>query len=68
MAAVSAMTRIARSIIGYGLRELRGAVPDGADDEVRRKGAGRIPLTQTGPTLVRDLKNLVDPAAYGEHG
>lgn len=41
IAAVSAATGIARSTIGYGLRELRGPAPDWALGGVRRKGAGR---------------------------
>ncbi|SIT59382.1 conserved hypothetical protein [Mesorhizobium prunaredense] len=45
IAAVSAATGIARSTIGYGLRELRGTVPDTAAlSGVRRKGAGRKPF------------------------
>ena len=66
IAAVSAATGIARSTIGYGLRELRGAAPDSALGGVRRKGAGRKPLTQTDPTLLSDLERLVDPATRGD--
>jgi len=67
IAAVSAATGIARSTIGYGLRELRGAAPDSALGEgVRRKGAGRKPLTQTDPTLLGDLEDLVDPTTRGD--
>ena len=64
--AVSAATGIARSTIGYGLRELRGDAPDSALGGVRRKGAGRKPLTQTDPTLLSDLERLVDPATRGD--
>jgi Rhodopirellula transposase DDE domain len=67
IAAVSKATGIARSTIGYGLRELRGSAPDTAlRDSVRRKGAGRPPLTQTDPTLLSDLERLVDPATRGD--
>jgi DDE family transposase len=66
IAAVSAVTRIARSTIGYGLRELRGAAPDSALGGIRRKGAGRKPLTQTDPTLLSDLERLVDPVTRGD--
>lgn len=41
IAAVCAATGIARSTIGYGLRELRGAAPDWGLGVVRRKDAGR---------------------------
>jgi hypothetical protein len=66
IAAVSAATGIARSTIGYGLRELRGDAPDSAVGGVRRKGAGRKPLTQTDPTLLSDLERLVDPQTRGD--
>jgi len=66
IAAVSRATGIARSTIGYGLRELRGKAPDSTLGGVRRKGAGRKPLTQTDPTLLSDLEKLVDPATRGD--
>ena len=68
IAAVSAATGIARSTIGYGLRELRGDAPNSAVGGVRRKGAGRKPLTQTDPTLLSDLERLVDPQTRGDPG
>jgi hypothetical protein len=66
IAAVSEATGIARSTIGYGLRELRGEASDSAFGGIRRKGAGRKPLTQTDPTLLGDLERLVDPATRGD--
>jgi len=48
------------------LRELRGEAPDSALRGIRRKGAGRKPLTQTDPTLLSDLEGLVDPATRGD--
>jgi hypothetical protein len=66
IAAVCAATGIARSTIGYGLRELRGDAPDSALRGIRRKGAGRKRLTQTDPTLLSDLEGLVDPATRGD--
>jgi hypothetical protein len=66
IAAVSAATGIARSTIGYGLRELRGTAADSALGGIRRKGAGRKPLTQTDPTLLSDLEGLVDPTTRGD--
>jgi Rhodopirellula transposase DDE domain len=66
IAAVCEATGIARSTIGYGLRELRGDAPDSALRGIRRKGAGRKPLTQTDPTLLSDLEGLVDPATRGD--
>jgi Rhodopirellula transposase DDE domain len=66
IAAVCEATGIARSTIGYGLRELRGDAPDSALGGIRRKGAGRKPLTQTDPTLLGDLEGLVAPATRGD--
>ena len=66
IAAAAEATGIARSTIGYGLRELRGEAPDSALRGVRRKGAGRKPLTQTDPTLLSDLERLVDPVTRGD--
>jgi hypothetical protein len=69
--AVREATGIARSTIGYGLQELRSDAPEAAVDGkplggIRRKGAGRKPLTQTDPTLLSDLQGLVDPATRGD--
>jgi hypothetical protein len=64
--AVHEATGIARSTIGYGLRELRDGEVEAARGGIRRKGAGRKPLTQTDPTLVSDLQGLVDPVTRGD--
>jgi len=67
IAAVSRITGIARSTIGRGLAELRGeAAPDAPTDRVRRKGAGRRSLVSCDPTLVADLKSLVEPTTRGD--
>jgi hypothetical protein len=64
---VSRITGIARSTIGRGLAELRGeAEPDAGPDRVRRKGGGRRPLVVTDPTLLSDLKDLVEPSTRGD--
>ena len=64
--AVSESTGIARSTIGYGLRELRGAPDAALAGRIRRKGAGRKPLVETDPTLLSDLETLVAPATRGD--
>ncbi|MCP4386527.1 MAG: ISAzo13 family transposase, partial [Hyphomicrobiales bacterium] len=63
--AVARATGIARSTIGRGLAELRGVVtpPTG---RVRRPGGGRKRLSIKDPTLVEDLRQLVEPATHGD--
>ena len=65
--AVSRITGIARSTIDRGLAELRGdGAPAAGPDRVRRKGGGRRPLIVTDPTLLADLKDLVEPTTRGD--
>ena len=60
---VSRITGLARSTINRGEDDLdEGPLPDG---RVRRKGGGGKPVTVTNPTLVDDLKRLVEPATLG---
>ena len=64
---VSRITGMARSTINRGLAELRGtAAPEAALDRVRREGAGRRSLVATDPTLLADLKSLVEPTTRGD--
>jgi len=63
LAIVSKMTGIARSTINRGEDDLdEGPLPDG---RVRRKGGGGKPLAEKDPTLVDDLKLLVEPVTLG---
>jgi hypothetical protein len=63
--AVNRATGIARSTIGRGLRELRtGETPDVA--RVRRVGGGRKPVSETDPSLLDDLRGLVEPQTRGD--
>jgi hypothetical protein len=65
--AVARVTGVARSTIDRGLAELRGdAAPAAAADRVRRKGGGRRPLVVTDPSLLADLKDLVEPSTRGD--
>src|SRR5271170_173864 len=66
--AVAQITGIARSTIGRGLAELCGATDVPPAGRVRRPGAGRKPLTETDPSLLDDLRALVEPATRGESG
>ena len=63
--AVARITGIARSTIGRGLAELDGADAPPAG-RVRRVGGGRKPLTEIDPSLLDDLRSLVEPATRGD--
>jgi len=63
--AVWRATGIARSTIGRALAELRsGETPD--LDRVRRPGGGAKPATQTGVSLLDDLRSLIEPTTRGD--
>jgi hypothetical protein len=54
-------------MIDRGLAELRGdAAPAAAPDWVRRKGGGRRSLVVTDPSLLADLRELVEPSTRGD--
>jgi hypothetical protein len=63
LAIVSGITGIARSTINRGQDDLdEGPLPDG---RVRRAGGGGKPLIESDPTLLADLKRLVEPVTLG---
>lgn len=64
VSAVSAITGLARSTIGRGLKDLD--MPSPPDGRVRREGGGARLLTERDPTLLADLKRLVEPATLGD--
>ena len=64
-AAVARATGIAESTIRRGRRELASGERLEAG-RVRRRGAGRKPLTETDPTLLKDLERLVDDSSRGD--
>jgi len=66
VSALSRITGMARSTIGRGLAELRGAATDVAAGRVRRAGGGRKKLTSGDVTLLDDLRQLVEPATRGD--
>jgi hypothetical protein len=62
--AVSQATGLARGTIERGLKDLdQPAPPDG---RVRRPGSGRRRLTAKEPTLLEDLRRLVEPVTLGD--
>jgi hypothetical protein len=64
VSAVARATGIARSTINRGLKDL--AAHDPAPPKVRRAGGGRPSLTQIDPTLLQDLRDLLEPATVGD--
>ena len=64
-ALIARATKLSRSTIHIGLRELRegGAALVG---RVRRHGGGRQPLIQTQPMLCAALDRLVEPTSRGD--
>lgn len=64
IAAVSRTTGIARSTIGRGLKDL--ASPGGLSGEVRRPGGGCPTLIDKDPTLLEDLRRVLEPATMGD--
>jgi Rhodopirellula transposase DDE domain len=68
---VAAATRLSRPTIRRGIAEIRAGDlgrddPDPADQRIRRAGGGRLPLAESDPRLLRDLRRLVDPATRGD--
>lgn len=69
--AVSRITGMARSTVIRGLAELAvgcgdDAVANLSSSRIRRPGGGRKKLTETDPTLLSDLRRLVEPATRGD--
>jgi hypothetical protein len=60
----SRATGVARSTIIRGAKDLLTACP--AEVRVRRKGAGRRPSSEADPTVLGDLRQLVEPATMGD--
>ncbi len=64
VAAVSRATKVARSTIGRGIKDLR--TPASLTGKVRRKGAGRPRTTAKDATLLGDLERLLEAATMGD--
>lgn len=61
---LSQITGLAPSTIGRGLKDLDE--PDSLTGIIRRPGAGRPSVVETCPTLLDDLRTLVEPATMGD--
>src|SRR5687768_16590684 len=63
--AVSQATGLSRSTIGRGLKELDAEAPL-PPDRVRRAGGGRRAVSVTDPSVLDDLRRLVEPVTLGD--
>ena len=64
VSAVCRATKIARSTINRGVKDLVEPAP--SSSRVRRAGGGRRALTATDATLLEDLRRLLEPATMGD--
>jgi hypothetical protein len=64
VSAVARATGIARSTIDRGLKDLESRDP--VRPKVRRPGAGRRALLASDPTVLEDLRRLLEPATLGD--
>jgi len=67
---VSRATGVSRTTIHAGIDELESSQTEafGVEDygAVRRKGGGRKPITESDPTVLEDLEQLIDPVTRGD--
>lgn len=70
ISSVSRATGISRTTIHAGITELEQpqseASSGSSSTRIRQPGGGRKPLSETDPTLLSDLKYLVDPVTRGD--
>ena len=68
---VAAATHLSRPTIHRGIAEIQAGNSNSAGDDaqpsrIRRPGGGRHSIASTDPTLLRDLKRLIDPSTRGD--
>jgi hypothetical protein len=64
IAATSRATKVARSTIGRGLKDLQD--PTSLNGRIHRPGAGRPKMIAKDPTVLDDLHKLLEPATMGD--
>jgi transposase len=64
--AVSRATGLSRTVIQWGIKELRGTIPSAAPGHIRRPGGGRKKTVEKDPSVLVDLERLVEPATRGD--
>ena len=65
---VSRVSGISRSVINAGIKDIREDNADvlSIDAPIRRKGAGRKPITETQPGIKTALEKLVSDSTFGD--
>ena len=65
---VSRVSGISRSVITAGIKDIRECNADvlSIDAPIRRKGAGRKPITETQPGIKTALEKLVSDSTFGD--
>jgi hypothetical protein len=66
IALIARVTGLSRTTINSGIAELQGGTPDPVPPRIRRVGAGRPPLSQEDPCLLKDLQTLLEVSTRGE--
>jgi hypothetical protein len=66
--AVTEATGISRTTVRSGIAELQDPGAQPIPGRIRGPGAGRPRLTQADPTLLDDLRSLLEPATRGDPG
>ncbi len=66
ISAVARATGLSRTVIAWGIKEMRGTVPVAAPGRIRRPGGGRKRIAQTDPEALVDLERLVEPTTRGD--
>ena len=59
---------VSRSVIAAGVKDIKSGSADvlSADAPIRRKGAGRKPITETQPGIKEALDDLVSDSTFGD--
>ena len=63
---VARVSKLARSTISRGLKELQGESESAEPSRIRRPGGGRTRLIDKDPRLLTDLQSLVEPGTRGD--
>src|SRR5262245_31532137 len=63
---VCAGTKLSRTTVRKGIRELDGEIVEEEEPRIRREGAGRRPLEERDPELLVTLELLVEPVTRGD--